>query len=248
MISIHDPRRSQSGRLQFSPDSLEHEEQSRRIRSSSIPPCRTRGALRRSPSFRLGENRDAEGFTTPPAKYVLESDSLLYSEQSIGVRARDRANQMRAEISRLRVRQRSICDASGLAVLNPLQFPGKHASSGLTDSLPLRKSPQNTRTCSTAGSNTLRDNNCTCGIYKSGGSRQQSAAGAIPSHAGSMCKSYFVCPLTKEVMEDPVLLADSGHTFERSAIEVRPVDYWVHPSYAVKPLTLRDNRAGMDSR
>jgi len=32
-------------------------------------------------------------------------------------------------------------------------------------------------------------------------------------------ETFLVCPLTKEIMEDPVLLVDSGHTFERSAIE-----------------------------
>ena len=34
-------------------------------------------------------------------------------------------------------------------------------------------------------------------------------------------ETYLACPLTSQVMEDPVLLVDSGHTFERSAIEVR---------------------------
>lgn len=35
----------------------------------------------------------------------------------------------------------------------------------------------------------------------------------------SVTPSSFVCPISKEVMEDPVILLGTGHTFERKAIE-----------------------------
>jgi hypothetical protein len=33
-------------------------------------------------------------------------------------------------------------------------------------------------------------------------------------------ENFLMCPLTKEVMRDPVILVESGHTYERRAIQV----------------------------
>lgn len=36
---------------------------------------------------------------------------------------------------------------------------------------------------------------------------------------GTSTPSAFVCAITKEVMEDPVILVETGQTYERQAIE-----------------------------
>lgn len=59
--------------------------------------------------------------------------------------------------------------------------------------------------------------------------RAQSSAVSLGSSASAAAASmlnvqtFLMCPLTKEVMRDPVILVESGHTYERRAIQVRPL-------------------------
>jgi len=42
--------------------------------------------------------------------------------------------------------------------------------------------------------------------------------GAMGNHAGSMGNQHLLCPITQDLMMEPVLAAD-GHAYERAAIE-----------------------------
>ena len=48
-------------------------------------------------------------------------------------------------------------------------------------------------------------------------STQPEAAGWSPSHRAMEPPDAFMCPITQELMEDPVVTAD-GHTFERKEV------------------------------
>ena len=45
------------------------------------------------------------------------------------------------------------------------------------------------------------------------------ATAPFAAEADASVPSNFICPITHEIMQDPVILVDSGHTFERLAIE-----------------------------
>lgn len=45
------------------------------------------------------------------------------------------------------------------------------------------------------------------------------AAAAQPSAAAAVVPPDLLCPITYQLLEDPVMLVDSGQTYERAAIE-----------------------------
>ena len=43
--------------------------------------------------------------------------------------------------------------------------------------------------------------------------------------------SKFLCPITKEIMKDPVMLADDGQTYERQAI----IEWYKYTNISITP-------------
>ena len=57
------------------------------------------------------------------------------------------------------------------------------------------------------------------------------AAAAPPEEDEDVVPEFYRCPITRDLMQDPVILVDSGHTFERAALE-----QWLN-AHNTNPLT-----------
>ncbi len=55
-------------------------------------------------------------------------------------------------------------------------------------------------------------------ITDSSAAKKQSIAASLPPEQKSPPLDEYLCPITQELMKDPVILTDDGHTYERAAI------------------------------